>query len=81
MEIQLIEGAFNTAEGLDLITKLIEIKIKYQESKINENHNEEDSKSREAKIKRLQNNLNDLRKQLKESGDKSVAIIGNIIVN
>jgi hypothetical protein len=54
MTIQLLEGEFNTAEGLDLISQLINIKIKYQESKINNSANEEDIKQRESKIKRLQ---------------------------
>ncbi|MCX6208250.1 MAG: hypothetical protein NTZ59_01810 [Bacteroidetes bacterium] len=61
MNIQLIQGTFNDSDTLDLITQMIQIKIKYHENKINANATEEDIKNREAKIKTLQNELNELR--------------------
>lgn len=70
MTIQLLEGEFNTAEGLDLISQLINIKIKYQESKINNSANEEDIKQRESKIKRLQKDLEDIRKYVVSNSNK-----------
>ncbi|HPH25005.1 MAG TPA: hypothetical protein PLW32_14040 [Chitinophagaceae bacterium] len=70
MTIQLLEGEFNTAEGLDLISQLINIKIKYQESKINNSANEEDIKQRESKIKRLQKDLEDIRKYVANNSNK-----------
>jgi hypothetical protein len=70
MTIQLLEGEFNTAEGLDLISQMINIKIKYQESKINNSANEEDIKQRESKIKRLQKDLEDIRKYLANNSNK-----------
>lgn len=61
MTIQLIKGEFSPIEALELITQMVAVKIKYHENKINITDNEEDSKSREAKIKYLQNELLELR--------------------
>ena len=57
MDIQLIKGEFNPNDALELITKMIEVKIKFHESKINTIHQEEDIKIREKKIKNLQSNF------------------------
>lgn len=64
MNIQLIEGNFRSNDALDLITQMIQIKIRYHEGQIGQNDNEEDIKWREAKIKRLQNNLFELRSNI-----------------
>ncbi len=62
MNIQLIEGEYNPKDAMELITKMIDIKIKYHENKISNIENEEDIKAREAKIKKLQNELYELRR-------------------
>jgi hypothetical protein len=54
MELHLIDGQFDTAEAIEIIGQLIQVKIKYHENKINSSHNEEDVKMRERKIKTLQ---------------------------
>ncbi len=64
MNIQLIEGAFNSNDAIELIAQMINIKIKYHENKINSHSNEEDIKTREAKIKQLQKELSELRKAI-----------------
>ena len=51
--IQLIHGQFNTKDALDLVTKMIDAKIKFHESRINSFCEEEDVKMRENKIKTL----------------------------
>ena len=61
MDIQLLEGEFNSNEALELIVKMIDIKIKFHESKICNSHQEEDIKSRENKIKKLQKSLYEIR--------------------
>jgi hypothetical protein len=61
MNLQLIEGAFSTADALELITQMVHVKIKYHENKIIRETPEEDIKRREAKIKRLQKELFELR--------------------
>lgn len=64
MTIQLMEGEFNSNEALELITQMLHIKIKFHENKIGKSETEEDVKSREAKIKRLQKNLFELRNSI-----------------
>lgn len=61
MDIPLIEGEFSTNEALELIVKMIEVKIKFHESKVCNSQQEEDIKSRENKIKNLQKSLYDTR--------------------
>jgi len=61
MNIQLIHGEFSPADAIDLLSQMIQIKIKYHENKINRNSNEEDIKTREAKIKQLQSELSALK--------------------
>lgn len=63
MKIQLIQGQFNMHEAFDIITQMIQVKIKYHEGKINNTENEEDIKNREAKIIRLQKELYEIRKE------------------
>ena len=76
MNIQLIQGDFNHQEGLDIISKMIQLKISYHESKISSNTNEEDIKFRESKIKRLQSDLMQLRSALQ--GNDNLHIESNI---
>ncbi len=74
MNIQLIDGAFDTKEGLELITQMLHIKIKYCENKISNSTAEEDIKARETKIKRLQKELFELREFVGNSKN-------NLVVN
>lgn len=77
MNIQLIQGEFNSSDAMELIGQMVHIKIKYHENKININSNEEDIKSREEKIKRLQKKLFELRNNInsKTNSVKIEAII------
>ncbi len=70
METQLIQGEFSSSEATELITQLIDVKIKYHESKIEQNLNEEDIKFREKKIKNLQKELYEIRNQLAYNSEK-----------
>lgn len=74
MDVQLIKGEFNANHALELITKMIDVKIKFHESKISNLHQEEDIKSRENKIKRLQDSLNEIRLFLNSKN-------GTVIIN
>ncbi len=69
MNIPLIEGQFEAHEAIKIITKMIDVKIKYHEQKISNESTEEDVKSREAKIKTLQKNLFEIRKYIEKNGD------------
>ena len=61
MNIQLIKGHFNAPEAIELITEMVQVKIRFLERKINLTHNEEDIKMRENRIRDLQNDLHTLR--------------------
>ncbi len=65
MNLTLIEGKFTPAESIDIISKMVAVKIKFHEEKINNNHNQEDIKMREKKIKSLQHELDQLRQHMK----------------
>jgi len=78
MNIQLIEGEFKASDALDLITQMIHVKIKFHENKINNSETEEDIKSREAKIKRLQKELYELKNSI---GSSSKGVKINAVLN
>ena len=67
LTIQLIHGQFNTKDALDLVTKMIDAKIKFHESRINSFCEEEDVKMRENKIKTLQKDLYEARKLIESN--------------
>lgn len=64
MKIQLINGQFTVSETNDLISQLVQVKIKFLENKINSLQHEEDIKSKETKIVALQNTLSNLRNHI-----------------
>ena len=68
MNLQLIQGQFKSIDAVDIITQMVQVKIKYHEDKIQHSINEEDIKMREAKIKTLQKNLFETRKYIEQSG-------------
>ena len=61
MNIQLIQGQFSSQEAIDIITKMVHVKIKFHEDKIHSHANEEDIKMREKRIKQLQKELYEVR--------------------
>ncbi len=80
MEPQLIKGHFTPQDAVDLITRIIDVKIKYHEGKITSESSEEDIKMRERRIKQLQNELFDVRQQMgnktgKISLDSTITIL------
>lgn len=77
MKIELIQGEFNSSDTLELLSQMIQIKIKYHENKILSNSSEEEIKWRESKIKRLQNKLQEIRNYVK-SNDKHLILEGII---
>ncbi len=69
MNIQLIQGEFSVMDAVDIISQMIQTKIKYHENKIEKLSNEEDIKAREEKIKQLQKEQYKLKKiMLAKSG-------------
>lgn len=78
MKIQLIEGHFDAQDAIKIITQIIHVKIKFHEDKINAESNEEDVKMREKKIKNLQKNLFEFRKQIEAMKGKEVSLESEI---
>lgn len=77
MVLHLVEGQFSTIEAIEIITQMIHVKIKYHENKIRSNHNEEDIKMREKKIKLLQKELSEARNHIERNGE-SIKLSGQI---
>lgn len=69
MNIELLKGEFSAVEAVEIIARMIEVKIEFHESKIERSDNEEDIKMRERRIKQLQNELYELKKSLKPGSD------------
>jgi hypothetical protein len=57
MKIQIIKGSFPAHDAKELLTKMIRVKIHYQEDRISKSDREEDIKMRERRIVHLQNDL------------------------
>lgn len=68
MQLQLIHGQFSKDEAIDIITQLINVKIKFHENKIDAQSNEEAVKMREKRIKDLQHELQQAREYIKANG-------------
>ena len=64
MKMQLINGEFTQSETLELITQMVQVKIKFLENKIHNSQNEEDIKTKESKIIALQNKVSELRNHI-----------------
>ncbi|MBK8833212.1 MAG: hypothetical protein KBF75_13240 [Saprospiraceae bacterium] len=57
MNIQLIQGDCSANEATEIVAHMVHLIIKYHEHKIHSHSDEEDIKTREAKIRRLQKEL------------------------
>lgn len=69
MKIQLINGQFSKTDALQIITKMIDVKIKFQEDKIKADSSEEEVKNRERKIKFLQKELFEARNYIENQSE------------
>lgn len=67
--IQLINGNFSQAEAIELLTKMVQVKVAFHESKIDASLNEDDIKMREKRIIQLQNDLKEARETMSEKGE------------
>ena len=79
MELQLLNGTFNSNESIELVNKLFQVKIKFHEEKISKCNNEEDIKMRERKIKFLQNELAHI-KEIINAKKEDIFLYSKIII-
>lgn len=70
MELQLIKGHFGAQDAVEIITRMIDVKIKYHEGKITSESTMEDIKMRERRIKQLQKELFELRQHIDKKAGK-----------
>lgn len=61
MKIRLIDGQFADKDAIEIITRLIQVKIKFHEGKIRNAASEEEVRLSEKRIHILQKNLYDIR--------------------
>ncbi len=61
MKVNLIQGHFESADAIEIITQIIHVKIKYHENKIKTTSSEEEIKMRENRIIKLQRDLFEIR--------------------
>ena len=66
--LSLLQGHFSTNDAIDIITQMVQVKIKFHEGKITNTSNEEDIKMQEKRIKELQNDLQALRESIAAKG-------------
>jgi len=65
MKLELLQGQYSSNDIIDIVSKIIQVKINYHEQKISNSDNEEDIEQREKKIKGLQEKLQEIRLNLK----------------
>ncbi|CAN5663146.1 hypothetical protein BH10BAC3_BH10BAC3_38160 [soil metagenome] len=78
MTIQLIHGQFSAQDAIDILTQMINVKIKFHENKIKTGHAEEDIKMREKRIKQLQQQLQEVRNYIGNQGE-SITVESEIL--
>ncbi len=78
MELQLIKGHFKAQDAVEIITRMIDVKIKYHEGKITSESTMEDIKMRERRIKQLQKELFEVRQYI-DNKDGKISL--NSIIN
>ena len=72
MKAQLISGTFEKSDAIDLVTKMVNAKVKFHENKVKSTSTEEDVKMREAKIKNLQKELYDIRNYIENQNEVTI---------
>lgn len=70
MQVSLINGQFTATEAINIITQMIQVKIRFHEDKIQPGSSQEDIKMREKKIKFLQHELAGLREYIRNNPEK-----------
>lgn len=79
MKINILNGNFSRKDTLELITKMIHVKVKFHEEKIASSQTEEDVKMRENRIKQLQKELYEVRNYI-DTGKGNINLTGEIIL-
>ncbi len=81
MKLELLKGSFNKTEAIEILTRLVAIKIQFHEGKITNSDREEDIKMRENRIKELQKEINEVRRKIQEGSTEQLQLSGAILVS
>lgn len=77
MTFNILKGIFTKKEAIELLTQMVHIKIKYQETKISHSNDEKEVRMREARIRSLQKHLYEAR-ELIENNKEAICLNGQI---
>jgi len=80
MKIDLVKGKYPKNAALDLVSQLVQTKIRFLENQIQENDNEEDIKQRERRIVELQNTVKQLREEVAGSDQEFIALRADVFL-
>lgn len=80
MKMQLIKGTFEKNDAIEILNRLVQIKIHYHENKIEKSDNEEDIKMREQRIKELHHEISKIN-ALHHKEEQYIDIEGFILIN
>jgi hypothetical protein len=67
MEFNLINGTYSRLEALEILSRMVQVKIEFHEDHILHTTDEEDRKMREQRIKELHSDLLRIRKKIEEA--------------
>lgn len=73
--LSLIDGNFENNDAFELLSALVDAKIRFHEKKISASHNEEDVKMRERRIQKLQLDLMNIQESLKGKNNLNVSAV------
>lgn len=77
MNIDLMNGTFSPNEAMELISRLVDAKIRFLQDRIETTASEEDIKMRETRIRRIQSEFHQAKKTLMGS-DKPCEVVSTI---
>lgn len=67
MNFKLINGIFTRSEAYEILSRMIEVKLSFQESKLAELTDEEEIKARKQRIETLRHDLEELETKFEQS--------------
>lgn len=68
MDLPLIDGVYPRQDAIDLLTEMVALKIRYHERQLQQGQDVEDTRHREARIRRLQEALHAAREHIQQAG-------------
>lgn len=77
MHFKLINGIYTREEAYEILSRMIEVKLSFHESKLAELTDEEDIKARQKRIETLRNDLEELATKFNMS-DEMVSISATV---